>query len=170
MLNNKKKSKTTKGIKDEKVNTIAMEILSQFVEAAPTLVREFILNEVEQKINSKSSGSNGNNTNFKQLPSTSVSSSHVSISNNFILSSTSSSSSSLAQTPTSSSSCSKEEAQLQIQTEQTLTNQFDTSTLVLSQSLNTDDVFEPVLINFIIRQMINDPDPGKNYFEEKILF
>jgi hypothetical protein len=151
-----------------------MEILSQFVEAAPTLVREFILNEVEQKINSKSSGSNGNNTNFKQLPSTPVSS-HVSISNNFILSSasSSSSSSSLAQTPTSSSSFSKEEAQMQIQTAQTLTNQFDASTLVVSQSfnmlsladiLNTDDVFEPVLINFIIRQMINDPDPGKNYF------
>ena len=151
-----------------------MEILSQFVEAAPTLVREFILNEVEQKINSKSSGSNGNNTNFKQLPSTPVSS-HVSISNNFILSSasSSSSSSSLAQTPTSSSSCSKEEAQMQIQTAQTLTNQFDASTLVVSQSfnmlsladiLNTDDVFEPVLINFIIRQMINDPDPGNYYF------
>jgi hypothetical protein len=154
-----------------------MEILSQFVEAAPTLVREFILNEVEQKINSKSSGSNGNNTNFKQLPSTPVSS-HVSISNNFILSSasSSSSSSSLAQTPTSSSSCSKEEAQMQIQTAQTLTNQFDASTLVVSQSfnmlsladiLNTDDVFEPVLINFIIRQMINDPDPGNNYFQRK---
>ena len=136
-----------------------MEILSQFVEAAPTLVREFILNEVEQKINSKSSGSNGNNTNFKQLPSTPVSS-HVSISNNFILSS-------------ASSSCSKEEAQMQIQTAQTLTNQFDASTLVVSQSfnmlsladiLNTDDVFEPVLINFIIRQMINDPDPGNYYF------
>jgi len=100
------------------------------------------------------------------------------ISNNFILSSasSSSSSSSLAQTPTSSSSCSKEEAQMQIQTAQTLTNQFDASTLVVSQSfnmlsladiLNTDDVFEPVLINFIIRQMINDPDPGNNYFQRK---
>lgn len=149
-----------------------MEILSQFVEAAPTLVREFILNEVEQKINSKSSGFNSNstNSNFKQQPSTPVSS-HVTISNNFILSSSSSSStSSQAQTPTSSSSCSKEEAQTQMmQTAQSLTNQFDASTLVVSQSfnmlsladiLNTDDVFEPVLINFIIRQMINDPDPG----------
>lgn len=25
--------------------------------------------------------------------------------------------------------------------------------------LNTDDVFEPILINYVIRQMINDPDP-----------
>jgi hypothetical protein len=151
-----------------------MEILSQFVEAAPTLVREFILNEVEQKINSKSSGFNSNstNSNFKQQPSTPISS-HVTISNNFILSSSSSSTSSQAQTPTSSSSCSKEEAQAQMmQTAQSLTNQFDASTLVVSQSfnmlsladiLNTDDVFEPVLINFIIRQMINDPDPGISF-------
>ena len=168
-----------KAIRDDKVNTIAMEILSQFVEAAPTLVREFILNEVEQKLNSKSTGSNSNNnsnnnslnmsnSSFKQLPSTPVSS-HVAISSNFLLS-TASSSSSLSQTPTSSSSSSsgsKEETQLQMQT-QSLTSQFDASTLVVNQSfnllsltdiLNTDDVFEPVLINFIIRQMINDPDP-----------
>ena len=156
-----------------------MEILAQFCEAAPTLVREFILNEVEQKLNSKSSAANSqnstnsnscfasnNNTSSKQqLPSTPVSSHVSSISSNFILSS------SMSQTPTSSSStsssCNKEDSS-QSQSQALLTNQFDASTLVLNQPfnllsladiLNTDDVFEPVLINFIIRQMINDPDP-----------
>ena len=33
-------------------------------------------------------------------------------------------------------------------------------TLSLADILNTDEVFEPILINYVIRQMINDPDPG----------
>ncbi len=36
-------------VKDEKVNTTAIEIFSQFVEVVPTLVREFILKEVESR-------------------------------------------------------------------------------------------------------------------------
>jgi hypothetical protein len=35
-----------------------------------------------------------------------------------------------------------------------------TTTLSLADILNTDEVFEPILINYVIRQMINDPDPG----------
>ena len=32
--------------------------------------------------------------------------------------------------------------------------------LSLKQVLNVEHVFEPILINYVIRQMINDPDPG----------
>ena len=32
--------------------------------------------------------------------------------------------------------------------------------LSLSDILNTDDVFEPILINYVIKQMFNDTDPG----------
>lgn len=34
--------------------------------------------------------------------------------------------------------------------------------LSLSDILNTDDVFEPILINYVIKQMFNDTDPGLN--------
>jgi hypothetical protein len=43
-----------------------------------------------------------------------------------------------------------------------LANKSHNSTTILSLAdiLNTDEVFEPILINYVIRQMINDPDPG----------
>lgn len=133
-------------VRDEKVNTIAIEILSQFVEAAPTLVREFILNEVESK---SSLGSNGSKGLKQQLPSTPVSA----MSNNIFFN----------QTP--SSKAGGEETQLSSISTTTASavagqNEISSSSkLSLADILNTDDVFEPVLINYVIRQMINDPDP-----------
>ena len=144
-------------VRDEKVNTIAIEILSQFVEAAPTLVREFILNEVESKSSLGSNGSKGISSSLKQqMPSTPVSA----ITNQFF-----------NQTPinklgedqdkqTQLSSISTTTASAQSAATITTTCQNEISSkLSLADILNTDDVFEPVLINYVIRQMINDPDP-----------
>jgi hypothetical protein len=132
-------------VRDEKVNTIAIEILSQFVEAAPTLVREFILNEVESK---SSLGSNGSKGLKQQLPSTPVSV----MSNNIFFN----------QTPSSKVGEETQLSSISTTTASAVAGQNEISSsskLSLADILNTDDVFEPVLINYVIRQMINDPDP-----------
>jgi hypothetical protein len=58
-----------KNVDDEKVNAIAIEIFSHFVEAVSTLVREFILNESEIKSTTTTTNNNNSilNLNTKQL-------------------------------------------------------------------------------------------------------
>jgi hypothetical protein len=122
-------------IKDEKVNTTAIEIFSQFVEVVPTLVREFILKEVE----SKSSVSNIKpNSKNQQIPSLSTST---------LVEPTSST------TPCASTSSIS--SVINANTESSQESQFNISTI-----LKIEDTFDPVLINFVIRQMIFDPDQG----------
>lgn len=95
----------------------------------PTLVREFILKEVESRMSlTRPSASS-------KQPTTPISPF------NFISCTTT------PQPPTNITNSSKPES----------TNKLQISSL--SSILNLDDEsFEPVLINFVIRQMINDPD------------
>lgn len=81
-----------------------------------------------------------------------------------------SSSQDISNTPTCSlvqqtsilSTSSSEQIEKSANIEQQIANKShnSTATLSLADILNTDEVFEPILINFVIRQMINDPDPG----------
>lgn len=139
------------------MNVIAVEILSQFVEVAPTLVREFILNEIE----SKSSVSNLNNSinltknsNAISFKSSSSSSSFASIKDDLSSSTVISSSSLLV----SASQSVTPPPPPPLSNTQMNTPSQNRAPLSLEEILNTDDVFEPVLINYVIRQMINDPD------------
>jgi protein phosphatase 4 regulatory subunit 3 len=144
--------------KDEKINTIAIEIFSQFVEVVPTLVREFILKEVESRISLTSRSSTSSSTSSSSskqpppplpLPSTPISSF------NFGLATTPQPPSALLQNNNNNNSTKSDDHQPQ----QLTTKSFQISSL--SSILNLeDDSFEPVLINFVIRQMINDPDQG----------
>ncbi len=52
-----------KSLEDEKVKTIAIEIFSHFVEAASTIVREYILNEPDAKLTTRQASNNTNNEN-----------------------------------------------------------------------------------------------------------
>ena len=75
-----------KNVDDEKVNAIAIEIFSHFVEAVSTLVREFILSESNEIRSSSSSASNNgilnisNNKQQQQQSSTSLSENYEDIS------------------------------------------------------------------------------------------
>lgn len=125
--------------------------MSQFVEVSPTLVREYILNEIESKssVNNLSASFKGNSQLISKLhtdtylanPLASTTPVHLLLS--------------LSRNDSSSHFSSiSENNEIDFKTEKC-----DIS-LSLKNILNTDDVFEPVLINFVIRQMINDPDPG----------
>ncbi len=143
-------------VKDEKVNTTAIEIFSQFVEVVPTLVREFILKEVE----SRSSITNLKACCIKQYPCTPNASFNASfgastltptlMDTNVISNAETIDAASSSTAPSTS-------------TEQSPSTKMDKqqiTILPLSSILNIEEDFEPVLINFVIRQMINDPDQG----------
>lgn len=145
-------------VKDEKVNTTAIEIFSQFVEVVPTLVREFILKEVE----SRSSITNLKAYVKQQHPCTPNASFNASFGASTLTPTlpqmdTNSSNAETADAASSSSAPSTS-------TERSPSNKMDIqqiTILPLSSILNIEEDFEPVLINFVIRQMINDPDQGK---------
>ncbi len=175
-------------IKDEKVNTTAIEIFSQFVEVVPTLVREFILKEVESRLSVsylKTSTKQQHQQQQQQnsLPSTPTSSNSI----NFASSSSSSSSSTLLAPPstpnskdidnqssamtenaasssvTAGASCaspfsSPSHKTIEAVTATATTGSEINSTTNISSILKIDEDFEPILINFVIRQMMFDPD------------
>jgi hypothetical protein len=177
---------------------VAIDILSPIVEISPTLVREYILNEIE----AKSSVSNLNMSlkaatqgNFSltvnklpqhQLPSTptlasftTTTSLELSTTTTTTLTIQETKSSALSAPATPTLSITKEDTNSNGPTsvsESTLLNNNNTSSssiyrlLTLSEVLNTDDVFEPILINYVIRQMINDPDQGLNSSDLELLF
>lgn len=182
-------------IKDEKVNTVAVDILSHFVEVSPTLVREYILNEIESKssVNNLSMSlkttttittttttmSNSGATSAATVPSTTMPCASLASSSSSLLS-PGAEACTVSSTTTSASvflSCAKQANPPSYPSTPThpinaANNSRDESTKLgggsgganivpLADILNTDDVFEPVLINYVIRQMINDPDPGK---------
>jgi hypothetical protein len=144
-----------KNTKDEKINTIAIEIFSQFVEVVPTLVREFILKEVESRVSISRTSSAANNSINSKQPTTPVSSFNFALASSsttpqpppVLLSST---------TSANSTSGIKDETSPPVNSKAT----FQISSLSSILNLESES-FEPVLINFVIRQMINDPDQGK---------
>lgn len=144
-------------VKDEKVNTTAIEIFSQFVEVVPTLVREFILKEVESrlsipglKVSSKQSLSTPNasfnvhTANVMKTPTMTTATTESTANTETATSST------LPSTSNSSPSSSLRRASFEAKENEQI--------LPLSSILAIEEDFEPVLINFVIRQMINDPD------------
>ena len=124
-------------VKDERVNTTAIEIFSQFVEVVPTLVREFILKEVESR-------SSVSNLKAKQQAAPVVS---VAADVN------------AASTSAVAGSASGQQVAI---TDFPILADIDApiSIVPISSVLNIVDDFEPVLINYVIRQMMNDPDQG----------
>lgn len=147
-------------VKDEKVNTTAIEIFSQFVEVVPTLVREFILKEVE----SRSSITNLKAC-AKQHPCTPNASFNASFGVGTLtptLMDTNATSNAEITDAASSSTAPSTSTELQ-QSPSAKLNTQQITILPLSSILNIEEDFEPVLINFVIRQMINDPDQGKAF-------
>ena len=126
-------------VKDERVNTTAIEIFSQFVEVVPTLVREFILKEVE----SRSSVSNLKSKQQQQQAVVSQVAADVNA----------------ASTSAVAGSASGQPVAI---TDFPILADIDApiSIVPISSVLNIADDFEPVLINYVIRQMMNDPDQG----------
>jgi len=159
-------------VKDEKVNTTAIEIFSQFVEVVPTLVREFILKEVESR-SSLSSLSNRSGSKLSHqaalcTPNASFTSNQNTVSTTPVLerltglpsgddaqSTGQASSSTQPGTSSAEATSNKDNGNLSPKNEIQ-----DRIILPLSKILNIEEDFEPVLINFVIRQMINDPDEG----------
>jgi hypothetical protein len=173
-----------------------VDILSPIVEISPTLVREYILNEIEAQNSrtrqwlvdvskEKTFVDNNVTPNHHQMPATPTLAAFdlASGSSATAVNESEASSTTTTSAVTSSSSLSfpappsinnipvKDQADTASSSEPTTTqqnnsnNNINTSTsiyrlLTLSEVLNTDDVFEPILINFVIRQMINDPDEG----------
>ena len=125
-------------VKDERVNTTAIEIFSQFVEVVPTLVREFILKEVE----SRSSVSNLKAKQQQAAPVVSVAADVNAASTSAVAGSASGQQVAITDFP--------------------ILADIDApiSIVPISSVLNIVDDFEPVLINYVIRQMMNDPDQG----------
>ena len=123
-------------VKDERVNTTAIEIFSQFVEVVPTLVREFILKEVESR-------SSVSNLKSKQQAAVSQVAADVNA----------------ASTSAVAGSASGQPVAI---TDFPILADIDApiSIVPISSVLNIADDFEPVLINYVIRQMMNDPDQG----------
>ncbi len=156
-------------VKDEKVNTTAIEIFSQFVEVVPALVREFILKEVD----SRSSLSNLHNKGSKLSHQAILSTPNASLTSNQNTISTTPILERLSALPKGDEPESTGEASSSTQpsTSNTTTtyntnnlsprNEIkDLTILPLSTVLSIEQDFEPLLINFVIRQMINDPDEG----------
>ncbi|CAF0822269.1 unnamed protein product [Brachionus calyciflorus] len=133
------------------LNPIAIDILSHLVEVSPTMVREYILNEIESK-----SSTNNLNTTLKKTNSLKSSS----INHNKTFSTSSAYSPCVPSFPDQKSS-EKEQNEDNTNDKSQLNpinNNKTKRKLNLDDILNTEDIFEPILINHIIRQMINDPD------------
>ena len=175
-----------KNTKDEKINTIAIEIFSQFVEVVPTLVREFILKEVESRVSISRTSSAGSNIINSKQPTTPISSFSFASSASSLSTSTTPQPPPVLLSSTTSSgngngngNASKDETATTSTSTTTTTTSTSTITATTTQSVNSkatfqitslssilnleSESFEPVLINFVIRQMINDPDQGNSH-------
>ena len=130
---------------------IAIDILSHLVEVSPTMVREYILNEIESKssINNLNSSLNKSDSISNKLSSMTTTNQKR----------TNPSISSPISPSLSNNKENQQDAETKEKTEEKSSQLGSRGPLTLEDILNTDDVFEPILINYVIRQMINDPDP-----------
>lgn len=137
-------------MKDNGLSPIAIDILSHLVEVSPTIVREYILNEIESKSSIINLNSSLNKTDFipNKLSNTNLASYNINQKKTIPL---------ICSSIVSSISRIKGNKIKIEQNDKNIVSSHEK--LTLNDILNTDDVFEPILINYVIRQMIIDPDP-----------
>jgi hypothetical protein len=175
---------------DDKMSQTCIDILSHFVEVSPASVREYILKEIEAKSSvsnlnmslkpetssNSSSNNNSNSSNHinvtitsSKFPTTTttpiVSAATTASSSSNIEVSTTTNNNNIDEQENKSSIDNTEQQDQQQQNQREETSDHDdinesVAMLSLSDILNTDDVFEPILINYVIKQMFNDTDPG----------
>lgn len=145
-------------VKDDKSNQLAIDILSPIVEISPTIVREYILSEIE----SKSSVSNLNMSLSNSRSNTPTS--HLTANNSNSCSTANGGTSSGGNQRSSpfggdtKTENTSESTAKSLPPPSSTTVSSNSRLLTMEELLNIDELFEPILINYIIKQMINDPD------------